>query len=135
MLPYIDFIKTSGIKIQFFRISFHTNKFNRIIKRISPKFPSIYKKSFTLGAYVAIFLMPIALLMMLISLLTYSTTNNSNSNISNLSSGSGSYVKSSAEETAHLEILLPGVNLPLNQIGYYVIALFICSVVHEAGKK
>jgi len=32
-----------------------------------------------------------------------------------------------------LEILLPGVNLPLEEIGYYITTLVLCLVVHEMG--
>lgn len=32
-----------------------------------------------------------------------------------------------------LEIMIPGVNLPVNEIGYYICALGLCSVIHELG--
>jgi S2P endopeptidase len=69
-------------------------------------------------------LFPVALFFMIFSLCTGS------SETTNLSENTG---KTSVEEVAHLEILLPGVNLPLNQIGYYILSLLICSFVHEAG--
>ena len=28
---------------------------------------------------------------------------------------------------------MPGVNLPLSQVGYYLATLLICAVIHEAG--
>lgn len=31
------------------------------------------------------------------------------------------------------DLILPGVNLPMNEIGYYAIAMGICSFVHEIG--
>ena len=121
MLPYIDFLKSSGITIKFFRIQFHTNAFNRLINRYSSKFPTIYKQSLKLGVYVTIVLIPFAISLLVLSLMSFE----------NSSTASSNNVK---EEAAHLEILLPGVNLPLNQLVYYVITLLICSVVHEAGK-
>lgn len=129
MLPYIDFLKSSGISIKFFRIQFHTNAFNRFINRYSSKFPSLYKSSFKLGFYVTIILIPFAICLMVLSLFSFesstSTSGANNNNNNNLKE----------VETAHLEILLPGVNLPLDQLIYYILALLICSVVHEAGKK
>lgn len=130
MLPYMDFLKKSGITIKFFRIQFHTNAFNRLINRYSSKFPTLYKKSFKLGVYVTIILIPFAICLMVLSLVSFESSQSSVSNDDNNINNNN--VKE--EESAHLEILLPGVNLPLNQIIYYVIALLICSVVHEAGK-
>jgi S2P endopeptidase len=127
MLPYIEFIQSSGITVKFFRLQFHTNAFNRFINRFSSKMPGIYKQSFKLGFYVTMILFPIAICMMVISLFTTGSS-------SEAASEGIAKAGRTKEETAHLEILLPGVNLPLNQIGYYIIALLICSVVHEAGK-
>lgn len=128
MLPYIEFIQSSGITVKFFRLQFHTNTFNRFINRFSSKMPWIYKQSFKLGFYVTMILFPIAMCLMVISLFTIGSSPEPSEG---MSKASGSADK---EETAHLEILLPGVNLPLNQIGYYIFALLICSVVHEAGE-
>ncbi|KAG5667950.1 hypothetical protein PVAND_015910 [Polypedilum vanderplanki] len=130
MLPYLDFLSNTGISVKFFSIKFHTNAFNRFISRHSSKLPNIYKNSFKFGFYITILLLPISLIVMILSLFSGSssdTIKNQNTNLisdnKNDESGNG----------AHLEILLPGVNLPLDQIGYYVISLLICSVVHESG--
>jgi S2P endopeptidase len=127
MLPYLDLLKTTGITVKFFRIQFHTNLFNRFVNRHSSKMPIIYRHSFKVGFYCTMILLPIALSLMIASLFTGS------SSVSSAKSPeiSGSSVK--RDETAHLEILLPGLNLPLSQMGYYVLALLVCSVVHEAG--
>lgn len=124
MLPYIDFLRSSGITIKFFRIQFHTNAFNRLINRYSSKFPTIYKQSLKLGVYVTMVLMPFAICLLVLSLMSFENSQSISTEINS----------NNVKETAHLEILLPGVNLPLNQLVYYVMALLICSVVHEAGK-
>ena len=31
------------------------------------------------------------------------------------------------------QVMLPGVTLPISEFGYYVMALLLCSVIHEAG--
>lgn len=129
MLPYIEFIQNSGITVKFFRLQFHTNAFNRFINRFSSKMPWIYKQSFKLGFYVTMILFPIAMCLMVISLFTNGSSVENTEGIQKTSD------HGSKEEAAHLEILLPGVNLPLNQIGYYIFALLICSVVHEAGEE
>lgn len=88
--------------------------------------PSFYKHSFKLGCYVTILLFPIAMYFVIASL--FSGSSKSVSGERNVSSASVP-----SENAARLEILLPGVNLPVNQVGYYIIALLICSVVHEFG--
>lgn len=123
MLPYIEFLKKSGISVRFFRIQFYTTNLNRTIVKWSSKMPSIYRNSFKLGSYVTMILFPVAICLVVASLFSGSSSPTSQN-------------ESTVEvtkEVARLEILLPGINLPLNQIGYYVLALLICSVVHEAG--
>jgi S2P endopeptidase len=38
-----------------------------------------------------------------------------------------------AEESIHFELLLPGINLPFDEFGYYILSLAVCSFVHEIG--
>lgn len=122
MLPYLEFLQNSGISIRFFRIMFYTTKINRTIQRWSTKLPWFYRQSFRLGCYVTLVLFPVAVGFVIASLFNGIGETESE----NVAQGAG-------QDVARLEILLPGVNLPLNQIGYYVTALLICSVVHEAG--
>lgn len=120
MLPYLEFLKTSGITVRFFRLQLYFTGFNRFVVKWSSKLPSFYRNSFKLGSYVTLLLFPVAILLVVTSLLSGSPSAQTN-------------VSSKTEDTARLEILLPGVNLPLNQIGYYIVALLICSITHELG--
>lgn len=125
MLPYLEFLKSSGISIRFFRLQFYTTGMNRTIVKWSSRMPSFYRNSFKLGCYLSIILFPIAMGLVVSSLFSGSSANTSIENTK------AAVVQSTG--AARLEILLPGVNLPIDQIGYYIIALLICSVVHEAG--
>ena len=40
---------------------------------------------------------------------------------------------SSTLDKLSFQVVLPGVTLPMSDIGYYIMALLFCSVVHEAG--
>ena len=40
---------------------------------------------------------------------------------------------SSIQDKLSFQVVLPGVTLPMSDIGYYMMALLFCSVVHEAG--
>lgn len=120
LLPYLDFLKSSGISVRLFRVQFYSTGMNRTIIKWTSRMPGIYRNSFKLGCYVTMVLFPIAVSLVVISLFTGSSPSAPNES-------------AQPEQMARLEILLPGVNLPLNQIGYYISALLICSVVHEAG--
>lgn len=115
-------MQKSGINIKFFSIKFHTTTFNRMLVKYSSKLPRIYKMSFKLGVYVTSLLFPVALVLVLIS--TFS---------SGSSGGSSDGISEKSSEIVRLEILLPGVNLPISQFGYYIVSMLICSVVHELG--
>lgn len=120
MLPYLEFLKTSGISVKFFRLIFYTKGFNRFLVKWTSKLPSIYRNSFKIGSYfVIIILFPIAMCLVIISLFSGYQNNAAQS--------------SGTENIARLEILIPGVNLPLDQVGFYILSLLICSVIHEAG--
>lgn len=135
MLPYYDFLKSTGITIKFFHLQIHSTSFNRIVTKSIIKLPNIYKNSFKFGFYVTMFvLFPISLCLMIFSLFSSSTSQQQTNLLASSSSGSNN-LAIETEDIAHLEILLPGVNLPLNQIFYYILSLLICSVVHEAGKN
>jgi S2P endopeptidase len=123
MLPYINFMKNAGITVRLLRLQWHTSLFNRAIVKWSHRLPSFYKKSFVLGVYCSIILFPIAVVLLLISVFDSGGT-------AGPSKTAGSEGPSSQ---VHLEILLPGVNLPISQFGYYIAALLISSVVHEFG--
>lgn len=125
MLPYIEFLASTGISVNFFRLQFHTTKFgHRTIIKWTSKLPWVYRHSFKLGCYTAMLLFPLALLIVLASLFSGSISS---------TDGLSSNQLAKSQDIARLEILLPGVNLPLNQIGFYIISLLICSIVHELG--
>lgn len=128
MLPYINFMKNAGISVRLLRIQWHTTVFNRFIVKWSHRLPNFYKKSFVIGVYLSIVLFPTALILLLISVFNSGQSGSGSTNVQD----SGGTTNSGAE-FVHLEILIPGVNLPLNQFGYYIMSLLICSVVHELG--
>lgn len=41
--------------------------------------------------------------------------------------------ESSIQDKLSFQVVLPGVTLPISDIGYYMMALLFCSAVHEAG--
>lgn len=74
---------------------------------------------FNMGVVVALFLMLVSLFVLSLSL------------YQSLFGGSGGGEK--GREGQILTPIMPGVNLPWNQLAHYFLTLLICGVVHEAG--
>lgn len=132
LYPYIEFLKNTGLTIRLFRIQWHITAFNRLLVKWSnrlPNFLNFYKYSFKLGAYLSIALLPVAVVMLLLSVFSSSTDNSKTTGVATAQERP----VSSTTEMVRLEILLPGVNLPLEQFTYYISAMFVCSVWHELG--
>lgn len=122
--PYDAFLKKTGLTVQFFRIRWHTTAFNRSVLRWGNPgscYRSFLSKCFTCGVIVALSLVPLGLILLFITI--FGAGNESKSNM-----GTGASTSS-----VRVEILLPGVNLPLEEIGYYVATLMCSTVVHELG--
>ncbi|CRL04581.1 CLUMA_CG017650, isoform A [Clunio marinus] len=96
--------------------------FNRTIVKWSSKMPLFYRYSFKIGSYITIAMLPFAICIVIGSLFTGSSHESISTSTDN-----------NYQKMSRLEILLPGINLPLNEIIYYIMALLICSVVHELG--
>lgn len=112
--PYVQFLHGTGLTVKFLRLQWYTTAFNRTLIKWSNKCPRFFATSFDLGVCVSILLLPIIFAYQILSSLMNNQT-------------------SSQEIDMGFEIMLPGVNLPIDEIGYYVTALAVSSVIHELG--
>ncbi|KAJ8927829.1 hypothetical protein NQ314_019712 [Rhamnusium bicolor] len=112
--PYIRFLEGTGFQIGFLSIKWKTKAFNRLIIRWGTSRPRFLHLWFSLGLYATLILLPVAIVLLLYSL------------FQNFSSSSG-------ESKLAIEPIIPGVNLPASELGYYSLTLILCSVVHELG--
>ncbi|XP_053687402.1 membrane-bound transcription factor site-2 protease [Sabethes cyaneus] len=119
--PYEVFLRKTGLSVKLFRLQWHTTALNRSIVKWSTAYPKLLDLNFSLGVYVSILLMPVA------SCLLIATAFHTNA------AGKTSAEAGSGKQAVSLELLFPGVNLPFNEIGYYLAALAINSIVHELG--
>lgn len=147
--PYDAFLKNTGITVQFLRLKWHTTAFNRLVLRLGNSGGSCCRswltKSFTVGVLIALSLVPVGIILLFITIFGSGGGHDSSSGASNGGGGGGNLgaaglasntktlETSTRTQTISLEILLPGVNLPLEEIGYYVATLLISTVVHELG--
>ncbi|XP_046418543.1 membrane-bound transcription factor site-2 protease [Neodiprion fabricii] len=114
--PYLYFLKNTGITIEALRIRWYTTACNRMIMKWATDRSKFWLAWFNAGVIITILLLPVAsfiILKMTFNLWT------------------GQTAKDNSVQT--LEPMLPGVNLPLDEIGYYAATLALCSVVHEFG--
>lgn len=135
--PYDAFLRNTGVTISFLCVNWHTTAFNRLVLRLGNSSGSCCRSwltnSFTVGVLIALSLVPVGIILIFITI--FGGSEPQQNVFSNSGGGGASKVteKSGASQTVSLEILLPGVNLPLEEIGYYVATLLISTVVHELG--
>uniref|UniRef100_A0A1B6E0Q3 Membrane-bound transcription factor site-2 protease n=1 Tax=Clastoptera arizonana TaxID=38151 RepID=A0A1B6E0Q3_9HEMI len=120
-VPYLYFLKNTGLQIKFLRIHWFTTVFNRLIQKWGSFRPKLQLAWFNAGAWMAIGLMPLAL-----ALLIHSIYVNLRHTVKN------DIVTVSLDSTT-LQPMVPGINMPLSEIGYYMLTLLVCSIVHEFG--
>ncbi|XP_015428984.1 PREDICTED: membrane-bound transcription factor site-2 protease [Dufourea novaeangliae] len=116
--PYIYFLKNTGIEVQILRIKWFTTAFNRRIRKWGMTRSKFWNAWFNAGVIVTIILLPLATLGILKR--TFDIWMNGPSLDNNNSE-------------SFLEPMLPGVNMPLNEFGYYVVTLIFCFITHELG--
>ncbi|XP_043268937.1 membrane-bound transcription factor site-2 protease [Venturia canescens] len=116
--PYLYFLQNTGLEIQTLCVKWSTAAFNRAVVRWGMDRSRFWFLWFNIGAIVSIVLLPIA------SFLVIKMTIDAWSSVPSNSGG---------EPVMALELMLPGVNVPFSDIGYYVVTLGLCSIVHEFG--
>uniref|UniRef100_A0A1I8Q6A4 Membrane-bound transcription factor site-2 protease n=1 Tax=Stomoxys calcitrans TaxID=35570 RepID=A0A1I8Q6A4_STOCA len=128
--PYESFLTNSGLSITFLGIRWHTTAFNRWILRLGNSGGSCCRswctKSFTVGVLIALSLVPVGIILLFITIFGGGNQQHEGGN------SLGGTVETRSQ-SLNVEILLPGVNLPLEEIGYYVTTLLISTAVHELG--
>lgn len=115
--PYQAFLNGTGLTVKFFRIHWYTTALNRSIVKWASNYPKLLKYSFNVGVWVSVITLPIVFLVYF--LWTFFQINET--------------IEEQPKHNIGFEIMLPGVNLPLDEIGYYIGALALCSVFHEMG--
>lgn len=124
--PYEAFLNGTGLTVKLFRIQWYTTAFNRATVKWANSYPKFFQCSFDMGVFVTLGILPILLVYHLCSLYAQAASGRA-------LSADDSARNIDQHDNVRLEIMLPGVNLPLDEIGYYIAALGICSVVHEIG--
>lgn len=133
--PYDAFLRNTGLNVNFMSLHWHSNAstFNRMLIRWGSAAGksctrSFLVKCFNLGVLLSFLLLPIGLILLIITIF-----NGSDSGAQAAAGGAPAGTSTVGTATVQLEILLPGVNLPLQEIGYYIATLVLCTLLHEMG--
>jgi len=119
-LKYSRFCRTSGIEIGLFQVKWFTESFNASLLKFGRSCPHLLSSWFLLGAILASSLIPVAVYILIMNL------------IRELGLVDGSGDGSNGDQLV-IQPILPGVNIPNSELGYYFISLLVCSVYHELG--
>jgi len=115
---YSTFVRLTGLEINIFQLRWFTERFNRSLHRFGRSCPGFLSIWFMIGAMVASFLIPVALYILSVNLVS--------------STGSSEHGLGEEGELV-IQAVIPGLNLPNSEIGYYFLSLLLCSVYHELG--
>lgn len=116
--PYLYFLKNTGLEIQLLRVTWFTTAFNRKIIKWGMNRSKFWTAWFNAGVIISIVLLIIATIAILKMTFNIWT--------------SGPSVDGSNAEPL-LEPMLPGIDVPFSELGYYTITLAVCAIVHELG--
>lgn len=134
--PYDAFLKNTGLTVQFMRLRWHTTAFNRAMLRWGNNSAWMrlwLTRSYTVGVLVSLSLLPIGIILLFITIFNGESSSTANVDTSGTSRNGPSAESGVLQNAPKVEILLPGVNLPLEEIGYYALTLLLCTIVHEFG--
>lgn len=110
---YMHLLNRTGLSVYIIQLRFYTTYFNRFFVRFGSSRTQFLKTWFTLGVMfgmIAMFVSMFLLFMIIVNTL-----------------------RQQPVEQQVLTPVMPGVNLPMNQIVYYLLTLFVCGVFHELG--
>ncbi|KAH7948335.1 hypothetical protein HPB52_020605 [Rhipicephalus sanguineus] len=111
LYPYVSMLERSGMSLKLLRAQFYFTRFNRVVHQMGRKKPRFLYWWFTVGTVASIGCIVPALWVL-------------------VKTASG-MIRSATTGTQ--EVQLPGVNLPLSDIFYYIATLIVCSIFHEFG--
>ncbi|KAL8566957.1 hypothetical protein ACOMHN_059757 [Nucella lapillus] len=110
---YRHFLDKTGLSVLICQLRWYTPLFNRCFLRVGQWRPSFLRWWFTCGVFVA--LVTMLLSVFLLGLLVFNT------------------LRQKPVEQQVLTPVMPGINLPVSQIWYYMLTLLICGILHEVG--
>lgn len=122
--PYAAFLNGTGLTIKFLRLEWYTTALNRTILNWSTKWARLLRLSFDGGVYACLLLVPISFVFLVYAVVQ--AFHHGDTDPSGLTTTTNI-------RPVEVEILVPGITLPKDELGYYIITLLVCTVFHELG--
>jgi S2P endopeptidase len=113
---YRLFLDRYGLFVSLGRVQWYTNRANKFLAKLSSFLPYQWQQAwFTAGAITGVILVPFSVGLLMVTLF--------------------SLIKSPTSDAKDpvLVPVMPGVNLPWNQLLYFLIAIAISAILHELG--
>ncbi|EEZ98063.1 membrane-bound transcription factor site-2 protease [Tribolium castaneum] len=111
---YIQFLKGTGLEIKLFQFSWTTTAFNKLLLKWGSHNTKFLNLWFNLGLCVSLVLLPASIYLLLVAFFQ-------------------NFLSSASGEESIIQPVVPGINLPASEMGYYSLTLLISSVLHELG--
>ncbi|KAF0313640.1 Membrane-bound transcription factor site-2 protease [Amphibalanus amphitrite] len=121
-LPYLNLLEASGVTVRPLQLKWSTRALNRPFQRWGAGGGRLARLWFSAGVWVACALLVPSVLLLLHTV----------HSLLRPAAAEGA-AATAAPPAFVLEPVLPGVNLPAEDVPYYVITLLVCSVYHECG--
>lgn len=115
-VPYLYFLENTGFTIRPLQLQWFTSAFNRPITKWALWRPRFFRIWFSIGAVVVCLLLLPSILLLLMGLISYFHTGTAE-----------------AQSLQPLQPVIPGINLPMEELSYYFVTLLLASIIHEAG--
>lgn len=112
-VPYFRILHSTGLSVCVAQLRWYTTYFNRSFIRFGSSRAQLLKTWFTLGVIFGVIAMVVSMLLLLMVIIN-------------------TLMQQPVEQQV-LTPVMPGVNLPMNQIVYYLLTLLVCAVFHELG--
>lgn len=116
--PYEAFLNGTGLTIKPFRIQWYTTALNRITIKWAHSYPKLFTCSFDAGVVASLCLLPSMLLWQMKPYIVDAFS----SGFKSSDGPSAPAEKTNANGAVEFELMLPGINLPLDEISYYAIS-------------
>lgn len=115
---YVNKLKHLQLEIEFLRVKWFTSLFNEPIKICAKMKKQFLRTWFDVGVWVTILFLPVSIyILMQMTLNIFKNQQTAN-------------VES---ESLSLQLMVPGFNIPISDLGYYILTLLLCSTFHELG--
>ncbi|ORX54473.1 hypothetical protein DM01DRAFT_1335618 [Hesseltinella vesiculosa] len=122
--------------VRLFQVRYTTQRLNGLFSSCARLCPAFWHVWFSLGALVACLAMIVSVAIMLIAavkmIIAFHRLLLAQDSSSHRLMKREEPVTASSDDPLFLP-MIPGVTLPMSHIGYYLISLLVCGVIHEAG--